>query len=63
MSTYKCDQCGMSVKTSCGECDMPLVNGMLDLDDGSQVQISQCHETSVQILMEKLNLRFVVGMI
>lgn len=42
MSTYKCDQCGMSVNASCGECNAPLQNGMLDLDDGSQVQISKC---------------------
>jgi len=34
----------MSVKTSCGECDTPLVDGTLDLDDGSQVKISQCQE-------------------
>ena len=25
MSIYKCNECGMSVKTSCGECDTPLV--------------------------------------
>ena len=44
MSLYKCNECGMSVKTSCGECDTPLVDGILDLDDGSQVKISQCQE-------------------
>jgi len=44
MSIYKCNECGMSVKTSCGECDTPLVDGILDLDDGSQVKISQCQE-------------------
>ena len=33
MSTYKCNECGMSVKTSCGDCDNPLVDGMLNLDD------------------------------
>ena len=42
MSTYKCKECGMSVKTSCGDCDNPLVDGMLNLDDGNKVQISQC---------------------
>ena len=34
MATYKCEKCGMSVNASCGECNAPLVNGMLDLDDG-----------------------------
>ena len=29
MATYKCDACGMSVNATCGECDVPLVNGML----------------------------------
>jgi hypothetical protein len=42
MSVYKCNECGMSVKTSCGECNTPLVDGELDLDDGSSVKISQC---------------------
>ncbi|MDB2450884.1 hypothetical protein N9W99_00170 [Gammaproteobacteria bacterium] len=44
MSIYKCNECGMSVKTSCGECNTPLVDGTLDLDNGSQVKISQCQE-------------------
>jgi hypothetical protein len=42
MITYECNQCGMSVKATCGTCDVPLENGHLTLDDGSQVQISQC---------------------
>ena len=42
METYKCNQCGMSVKASCGKCRIPLVNGYLDLDDGSTVQVSKC---------------------
>ena len=42
MATYECNQCGMSVNTTCGKCDTPLQNGMLDLDDGTQVQISEC---------------------
>ena len=32
----------MSVKANCGQCDIPLENGVLILDDGTQVQISQC---------------------
>ena len=27
MSVYKCNECGMSVKTSCGECNAPLIDG------------------------------------
>ncbi len=42
MATYKCDLCGMSVNATCGECDAPLVNAMLKLDDGSEVQVSEC---------------------
>ena len=42
MATYDCNSCGMSVNASCGKCDIPLVNGVLDLEDGTQVQISEC---------------------
>ncbi|MDG1058568.1 MAG: hypothetical protein P8O94_05020 [Flavobacteriaceae bacterium] len=42
METYKCEQCGMAVIASCATCNEPLVNGMLQLEDGSSVQISQC---------------------
>ena len=45
MAKYECNLCGMSVKTNCGHCDAPLVNAMLDLDDGTQVQISQCRKS------------------
>ena len=42
MTTYECDKCGMSVKANCGKCDIPLKNDFLSLDDGTEVQISQC---------------------
>lgn len=42
MATYECNQCGMSVNATCGKCDTSLQNGMLYLDDGTQVQISEC---------------------
>ena len=32
----------MSVNATCGKCNEPLVNDMLKLDDGSEVQISKC---------------------
>ena len=42
MAIYECKSCGMSVKTVCGKCDEPLVDGILNTDDGNQVQISEC---------------------
>ena len=42
MATYKCDKCGMAVNATCGHCDKPLVNGDLELPDGTSVQISEC---------------------
>ena len=42
MATYECEKCGMSVNTTCGKCDASLVNGMLKLEDGSEVQVSKC---------------------
>ena len=38
MATYECSKCGMSVNATCGKCDKPLVNDMLKLDDGTEVQ-------------------------
>ena len=45
MATYECSKCGMSVNATCGKCNEPLVNDMLKLDDGSEVQISLCSVT------------------
>ena len=42
MATYACNQCGMSVNASCAKCDIPLENGHLSLDEGSEVQVSLC---------------------
>lgn len=42
MATYECSKCGMSVNATCAKCDAPLVNGMLDTNDGTRVQISKC---------------------
>ena len=42
MATYECPKCKMSVNATCGKCNEPLVNDMLKLDDGSEVQISKC---------------------
>lgn len=42
MATYECAQCGMSVNATCGKCGAALVNDMLTLDNGQQVQVSKC---------------------
>lgn len=42
MATYECAKCGMSVNASCGHCDAPLVNDTLELDNGTEVQVSKC---------------------
>ena len=42
MARYECSKCGMAVNTSCANCNTPLVDASLQLDDGSSVQISQC---------------------
>ena len=47
--TYECSKCGMSVNATCGKCDVPLVNGYLTADDGSEVQISSCPECEGKI--------------
>ena len=42
MATYQCEKCDMSVNATCGHCDAARENGMLELPDGKEVQISQC---------------------
>ena len=42
MAIYECNKCGMSVKTSCAECNEDLIDDVLKLDNGSEVQISKC---------------------
>ncbi len=42
MATYECSKCGMGVNASCAKCDSPLVDDVLELEDGKKVQISKC---------------------
>ena len=42
MATYECNKCGMSVNATYGKCDETLINDSLELDNGSNVQISKC---------------------
>ena len=46
MATYECVTCGMSVNASCGSCNKPLVNGIIEKPDGSSVQVSRCPDDS-----------------
>ena len=42
MATYECNKCGMSVNATYGKCNETLINETLELDNGSNVQISKC---------------------
>ena len=42
MATYECKKCGMAVNATCAKCDIPLVNDILNKEDGTKVQISKC---------------------
>jgi hypothetical protein len=39
----------MAVNASCANCNVPLENGTLLLDNGSEVQISKCPECEGKI--------------
>ena len=49
MATYEYNKCGMSVNATCGKCDETLVNDHLELENGSNVQISKCPNGHVKI--------------
>ena len=54
MAIYECNKCGMSVKTSCAKCDEDLIDDVLKLDNGSEVQISKCpnnHENKITLIL------------
>ena len=42
MAIYECNKWGMPVKTSCAKCDEDLIDDVLKLKNGSEVQISKC---------------------
>ena len=42
MVPYECSECGMAVNATCAKCYAPLVNVLLTIDGGKQVQISKC---------------------
>ena len=41
MATYECSKCGMSVNATCGKCNEPLVDDVIEVE-GSKIQISKC---------------------
>ena len=49
MATYECSKCGMSVNATCGKCNSPLVNDILKLENGSELQISKCPKNHCKI--------------
>jgi hypothetical protein len=48
-NTYQCNECGMAVKATCANCDVPLENGLLDLSNGKQIQVSICQYVKVKL--------------
>ena len=43
MAVYTCKTCGMSIGTmTCGQCGKELKHGMLTLEDGTSVAVSEC---------------------
>ena len=32
MATYECSKCGMSVNATCGKCNEPLIDDMLNIE-------------------------------
>ena len=42
MATYECKKCGMAVNATCAKCNARLVNDVLVLKEGGDVQISKC---------------------
>ena len=42
MATYECTSCGMAVNATCAKCGKPLVNDVINKEDGSTVQVSKC---------------------
>ena len=42
MATYEWNNCGMAVNATCAKCGEPLVDGLINKEDGSTVQVSKC---------------------
>lgn len=49
MAAYESDNCSMDVNVSSAKCDEPLVDDILILDNGEEVQISKCLECEGKI--------------
>ena len=41
MATYECSKCGMSVNATCGKCEAPLVEDVIEVES-DKVQVSKC---------------------
>lgn len=42
MATYECEKCGMAVNITCAKCNAELVDGVLELEDGTKIAVSEC---------------------
>lgn len=42
MARYSCVKCGMSVLTTCGKCNVPLVDDHIQTADGRKVEVAKC---------------------
>jgi len=42
MATYTCSKCGMGVNATCAKCNAPLVDDVLEVEGGENVQVSKC---------------------
>ena len=49
MTTYKCNKCRIFVNATYSKCHEKLVNNNLELDNGSNFQISKCSNDHCKI--------------
>ena len=49
MATYECKTCGMAINASCAKCDTPLVNDIVVVGEGEEVQVSACPDCKGKI--------------
>jgi hypothetical protein len=49
MARCECESYGMSINTSCANCDTPLVDYFLKFKDGTKVQVSRCTDCKGKI--------------
>ena len=53
MATYECAKCGMAVNITCAKCNAELVDGVLELEDGTKLAVSECPNGCGKIIAPK----------